>query len=161
MGSLYALNVATCQGCRFAAHRQEGWASGSACTVDAAGRSFREIAKAGDCPKRLFASGGMPPAPAAAPKPAKKQWGPALWKRLHTATGDTAAVLASVTARVPCGDCKKHWKTLLEEMPPVHGDGWFEWTWRAHDRVNELLGKPRPTLEESRAIWIASAQSGR
>lgn len=153
------LNLATCQLCRFASHRQQGWKSGSICTVDHQKRDFRDVAKKGDCPKQLFVGGVAYVAPP--PAPAPQHWGPPLWKLLHTATGDPSAILAWVTARIPCGDCKRHWREMLIAHPPVHGAGWFEWTWKIHDFVNERLGKARPSLEESRAFWSASSQSGR
>jgi len=81
--------------------------------------------------------------------------GPALWAELHTKRDANAAWLASFSDGLPCGRCKEHWREILKDMPPVFGEGWFEWTWRAHNAVNSILGKPMFTLAEALNRWGA------
>ena len=91
------------------------------------------------------------------PKRRSGDWstrGPALWAELHarpaTYSGDTAAELAwldAFAARVPCGDCRRHWRELVEKMPPdlTSAAAYERWTIDAHNAVNVELGKP---------VWI-------
>jgi hypothetical protein len=110
-------------------------------------------------------------------------WGPPLWRILHTAaerlgrqpTGLLAAderrawiQLLKVTEGIlPCAQCRKHygeWK----KARPVDGLGAGsalrpssrEWLWRLHEAVNERTGAPgpRPTLEEVEALYAPAAK---
>jgi hypothetical protein len=107
------------------------------------------------CPKVYFEGGTVNPdkAPAAQSRPAAEVWGPMLWRELHTKTDATPEYVASFRSRIPCGDCRKGWDVLQERFPPVYGEGWFEWTWRAHEAVNAHLGKPQVPLDDARRIW--------
>lgn len=79
--------------------------------------------------------------------------GATMWRELHTKRDADQAWLDGFTARIPCGECRQHWFQILKDDPPVFGDGFFEWTWRAHGAVNRALGKPSPTLAAARAMY--------
>ena len=84
-----------------------------------------------------------------------------LWQEIHTrplelkAPQDDSAYIARLLPRVPCGECRTHWKKLLAELPPDYSslDAYFAWTVNAHNRVNERLGKSVLTVEEARRHW--------
>jgi hypothetical protein len=80
--------------------------------------------------------------------------GPQMWAELHTKLDATPVWLAEFTARIPCGDCRAHFQTLLREMPPVFGTGWLTWTIAAHNHVNRRLLKPEMTEADARARWL-------
>lgn len=146
-------NVATCHRCKFRQKEPKGGFRGP-CLCTANGRDIIANARNGNCPKELFpvldagtlakmklanaANGALIIA---------EPWGPAMWRRLHTAKDADERWLRLFTANVPCGHCKAHWLALLERMPPVYGEGWLAWTVAAHDEINELLGKPRMGIE--------------
>lgn len=139
---LVIANVRTCEACISDA----GGTCGDPCPCPADGQSAIDHAAAGDCPRRKF--GRVPGA-----KKRREEWGPALWRELHTKTDADAAYVKSVTRRLPCGECRRGWSWFVKEYPPVFGDGWWEWTWRAHNYVNTKLGKPTMTLDDARRRW--------
>ncbi|NDG72296.1 MAG: hypothetical protein EBY32_13575 [Proteobacteria bacterium] len=78
-------------------------------------------------------------------------WGPILWKELHDRTGEYAmdveaenVWIESFQSRIPCGQCKTHFRSLITEMPPdlASREGYVQWAVDVHNRVNESLGKP-------------------
>lgn len=77
-----------------------------------------------------------------------------LWAELHAKRNADQQWFESWLKRVPCGECRTGAKAILEQLPPVFGDGWFEWTVNFHNKVNEKLGKPQFTLDEARALWM-------
>jgi hypothetical protein len=81
----------------------------------------------------------------------------ALWRELHTQTHADAAWLDAFTLRVPCGDCRGHWKWVLWSERPLFGEEWFAWTVRAHNAVNFKLGKPELSIQDARARWLDQA----
>jgi hypothetical protein len=81
-----------------------------------------------------------------------------LWAELHTRTDADTAYIESFTRRVPCGDCRSHWKLAMWVRPPVFGDGYFEWSVEIHNKLNIHLGKPTVELEVARARWLDQAQ---
>lgn len=97
-------------------------------------------------------------------------WGPAGWHFLHTAAlaypeAPTATdrrfmfVFLKHFARVlPCRTCSEHFVRLVDEgLPSMHcpvlasRDALFEWTVRAHNLVNQRLGKPEQSAAAVRA----------
>jgi hypothetical protein len=92
--------------------------------------------------------------PAKARKPGDGlPWGPPMWAELHARAaayaGDAEAErkwLDEFTARVPCGDCLRHWKELVAKTPPDLSDAaaYRRWAVDAHNAVNVRLG---------RAVW--------
>lgn len=89
--------------------------------------------------------------------PDTTQLGPALWADLH-ATAEagqlTSAWLEAFASRIPCGACRAHWQTLLNEIPPRYDDQWA-WSVETHNAVNRRLGKP----EWSRALQMVQGVS--
>lgn len=96
--------------------------------------------------------------------------GPALWKLWHSraisfdAAGDTPGadeekwVNENITAQIPCGSCKQHFRGLWKALQPNFGGPmdrgeYFATTVDIHNRVNERIGKPTLTLEEARALY--------
>ena len=78
-----------------------------------------------------------------------------LWKEIHTLklTNPDAdmAKLTAITARLPCGECKRNWpRVLRDDPPPLHDqDEYFEWTWWTHrDHGGDDI-----TLEQAKDIW--------
>lgn len=90
-----------------------------------------------------------------------RHWGNVLWDEMHrgaltlSAPQERAALVESVTKRLPCGDCKAHWRELLAKMPPLldDSDSFFNWTVAVHNRVNERLGAAIMTREDARKKW--------
>jgi Erv1 / Alr family len=82
-----------------------------------------------------------------------KRIGPGLWDLLHTAKNPSQDLIDRITKAIPCGACRTHWLEYLAAHPPDFGAGWFEWTWAAHNAVNERIGNPIMTIDEARATW--------
>lgn len=79
-----------------------------------------------------------------------------LWLELHwqAALGKlTPEWLDAFGPRIPCGECKRHWHKIVEELPPVFGPESFAWTVEAHNRVNRTLGKPEFTMDDARRFY--------
>lgn len=95
------------------------------------------------------------------PKPIDlSERGPQLWGELHRRPldwpgGDDAKWLADFAARVPCGECRRHYVDYLRSNPPTFESprDYFAWTYRLHCGVNEKLGKPSPTFDEACRLW--------
>lgn len=142
--------ISICHNCAACAANRPKWNGQDwRCMADPETRHVKLMVVAG-CPKGYFEGGTVNPdkAPAAQSTPARpapEVWGPVMWAQLHTATNADAAWLEAFTKRIPGGncECRKHWRAVLAEMPPEYGEGWKEWTVRAHDAVNARLGKPR------------------
>ena len=78
--------------------------------------------------------------------------GPKMWAELHARpaayTGDAVAELAWLEAfarRIGCGECQKHWRELVEKMPPdlTSAGAYRRWGVDRHDDVNSRLRKPK------------------
>ena len=88
-----------------------------------------------------------------------REQGPSMWADLHRrslAGAIDARWLDGFTARVPCGDCRRHWQGVLAEHP-LPTDGQFEWSVRVHAAVSRRIGKPEMSVEDARRIWSAPA----
>ena len=86
--------------------------------------------------------------------------GPLMWAELHHwAIGgghrDGDAWLERFTARIPCGDCRRHWIDTIDQHPPEFDSvaSLFAWTVTVHNRVNERLGKPTMSLDDAIIFW--------
>ena len=110
-----------------------------------------------ECPfGRAWGELTPPPDPKQVERDQTEWWsktGPAMWEELHRKRDVDQAWLDGFTNRIPCGSCAQHWRELLAELPPVFGEGFFEWSWRVHNAVNAKLGKPGLTLDEARAMY--------
>jgi hypothetical protein len=55
---------------------------------------------------------------------------------------------------IGCG-CMDHWRKMVDDNPPVFTspDEFFEWGWMMHNKVNQRINKPRPSLSEARALY--------
>jgi Erv1 / Alr family len=89
--------------------------------------------------------------------------GPQLWAELHrwALTADLADApqwLDRFAARVPCGDCRRHWLAGVSDSPPPleSRERLFAWTVARHNAVNRRLGKPEMSLEDARRLWDSS-----
>jgi Erv1 / Alr family len=97
--------------------------------------------------------------------PPSNDWsgrGPALWADLHrwalTADlnpGAPGQWLDRFAARVPCGDCRRHWLEITAASPPAleSHQALFAWTVARHNDVNRRLGKPEMSLDEAIGRW--------
>jgi hypothetical protein len=74
-----------------------------------------------------------------------------MWAELHSRPaayqGDQAAELAwldTFAGRVPCGECRRHWREMVAKIPPdlSAAAAYWQWTVDAHNAVNVRLGKP-------------------
>lgn len=94
--------------------------------------------------------------------------GPKLWAELHRFAAtiaepiDVAATerwLAEFAKRLPCGDCKTHWKRMIAATPPDFSsrEAFFGWTYDRHDEVNVRLGKQSPSRADAWARWSEPA----
>lgn len=84
---------------------------------------------------------------------------PVLWGQLHRralgwSTGQDVEWLTTFTARLPCGDCRRHWQALIKSTPPRWSD-YFAWSVEVHNAVNVRIGKPAVTLDQAACIWSA------
>jgi hypothetical protein len=94
--------------------------------------------------------------------------GPGIWFKLHTdaVTAVTDALKESfiintnaVCNNFKCKTCQPHFRNFIDTHPfkdywnirNAKGEdiGMFQWTWELHNKVNKVLGKYEPTLEES------------
>lgn len=78
--------------------------------------------------------------------------GPKLWAELHTCPNPSPQWMEAFTSRIPCGDCRMHWRALLKQVPPQYGN-WLIWSVEAHNIVNKRLGKPQWTLAQAMERW--------
>jgi len=60
---------------------------------------------------------------------------------------------------LPCEDCRKHYKEMIKDNPPVLVDrnSIFKWTVDIHNKVNTRLNKKIITLPEAYDIWTKSS----
>jgi hypothetical protein len=152
----FGANITLCHTCANACPPPRR--GGCPCRADASGRDIIELASAGQCPAGLFGSAASGP-PAVAPLKSVN-WadlGRAMWAELHgralSPVGLCASWLAEWTSRIPCGDCRRHWRALLVELPPVFGEGAFGWSVAAHNAVNRRLGKVERSEADARGKW--------
>lgn len=83
--------------------------------------------------------------------------GPLLWKELHTRAFNAvelsgeAGWLEAFEKRIPCGECKRHWREVLAEYPPDFRDAgsYFRWSWIAHNIVSRKIGKAQISLAQA------------
>lgn len=87
-----------------------------------------------------------------------------LWKELHVNAlnykgNNDSAYLLRFKKRIPryttgCS-CKEFWVQWTRANPPTYGSNneYFEWTVRAHNAVNEKLGKPALSVEDALKIY--------
>lgn len=86
----------------------------------------------------------------------KAELGRATWKFLHTVTAKypdkptpedrktLELFFLTFSKLYPCGDCARHFRSLLKEMPPQTSsrNAAAGWLCEAHNRVNKRLQKP-------------------
>jgi hypothetical protein len=96
----------------------------------------------------------------------------ALWRELHRRPFRLTAAsyrhpsfiaiserdfLKSFDQRIVCAGCRRHWREALNAIPLPDlrsAVRYFAWTVRAHNQINQHLGKPIVSLREARKIWI-------
>lgn len=99
-------------------------------------------------------------------------WGPQAWASIHsyavtypikpTSANKTHAKrwYRGMVSKLPCGDCSKKYKALIECALPLVSDdlescnALFEWTVKLHNMVNVLLHKPVFDLEDARRMYF-------
>ena len=56
---------------------------------------------------------------------------------------------------LPCDTCKKHYNTMIAELPPntQNQDTLFKWTVDIHNKVNQRLNKNIISYHEATDIW--------
>lgn len=111
------------------------------CPAD--GRDFAEHAASGSCPLGKYKNHSPDHSLLLPGQSIQDIWGPSLWRELHAQArnGISREWLDAFTARVPCGDCRRHWIELVKMIPPPLGDA-YEWSVAIHNAVNRRLGKP-------------------
>ena len=103
--------------------------------------------------------------------PARK-WGPPLWDTLHNFSftfpkkptkeqqKSAVAFISSLTALIPCDECRVFFKQLLKEEPPEqHVASRFlfsRYIYWMHSRTNEKLGKPNFTFRQTRIRYVGN-----
>lgn len=62
---------------------------------------------------------------------------------------------------LPCEDCRKHYKEMIKDSPPVLVDrnSIFKWTVDIHNKVNKRLNKKIITLSEAYNIWTKETKN--
>jgi hypothetical protein len=86
--------------------------------------------------------------------------GPLLWGELHrwARTADLATAgkwLADFAMRVPCGECRRHWREMMKRTPPdvSSREALFAWSVERHSEVSDRLGKPTMTVEDAARLY--------
>lgn len=91
--------------------------------------------------------------PALPPAPIQPvEWGPPLWREIHTHPSPDAAYAATIPGRCPCGPCRIWAREWIAENPP---DGKWEWGYRFHEAANAKLGKPSMNFYAARSMYPA------
>lgn len=128
------------------------------CRVCNSGQEFLNFAKQKkQNPSKVISSGMTPRIPYTPfPCPADSQeLGSSTWTFLHTMSvyypeaptafqeSNMLTFLSSFSKIYPCEDCASHLRTFMHSNPPVVKDarGLSTWLCRAHNEVNERLGK--------------------
>jgi hypothetical protein len=97
----------------------------------------------------------------------KDVWGPDVWKIIHTVTinlpvsptlEDQKIVnnfIYSIGELIPCEECKKHFKSSIENFPPNTNSRelFFKWGVDIHNKVNERIGKKIINYAEAKKIY--------
>lgn len=97
-----------------------------------------------------------------------KKDGAKIWKEIHEKAfrartekqkEEYDSFIIKLQQDFSCLDCREHFGNYINEDPPwnyrdfrdKHGDdiGYFYWSWKFHDRVNERLKKQRYTFKKS------------
>ena len=70
-----------------------------------------------------------------------------MWKEIHlkslkASTGEFRVFLDSVSDRIPCEKCKRHYNAYRAEHPIRNNTNVLMWGIRFHNSVNLRLGKP-------------------
>lgn len=128
-------------------------AGGCVCAVNHLGIEVN--AKAGSCPIGLHVASDNRGAAAAVPL-GDASTTAELWLELHhwaiaiTDPSAAPAWIAAWSARIPCGDCRRHWSTWYAANPADLSSpaGMFEWSIHAHNAVNRKLGRPEWTVQQ-------------
>lgn len=92
--------------------------------------------------------------------------GPKLWTELHRHALSLPGApiektlrlwLDDFARRLPCGDCRSHWKKMVKATPPdlSGAAAFFAWTVARHNEVNARLGKPAMSVADALALWSA------
>ena len=95
--------------------------------------------------------------------------GPWFWRLLHatahcyTPLRDARrvrALLYSVADLFPCRYCRRHYRGHLRANPPqLHSrDALVKWMHRLHNRVNDMLHKPRASLTHAREYGLKQSE---
>lgn len=103
-------------------------------------------------------------------------WGPMFWSTLHItslAYPDDPTYAEKRAAKeffnalahlLPCPVCRNHFSEILQKSPV---ENWVdnrksltEWTWSAHNQVNQKLGKPEITMTEFYKRYSDMAERG-
>ena len=104
-------------------------------------------------------------------------WGPFFWHTMHIVAlgypqkptyGHKKAAkefYESLQFLIPCPICREHYAEYMKSMPITpfldRRDDLFKWTVLIHNKVNEMLGKPRFTEIESLEFYRRLGASGR
>lgn len=96
-------------------------------------------------------------------------WGPFFWHTIHivalgypknpnyTDKKSAKEFFESLAFLIPCAICREHYRSHLEKNPLTpfldSRTDLIKWTIDIHNQVNEMLGKPKWTLEEMLAYY--------
>lgn len=95
--------------------------------------------------------------------------GQAKWRQLHewalTPIGRDAEWgrkrwLDAFTGSLPCGECRRKWRKLINDNPPpLYGtpEEMWKWSYERHNDVRRRLGQPLISEEEARALYEVTA----
>ena len=100
---------------------------------------------------------------------AKEQWGPVLWKILHTAAGCLGKqklpmlvkderqyminLLVALEFIMPCLACQKHYRDWRRNHPLEAVGDFQKWLWNLHNSINRASKKELVAFEELPAIY--------
>lgn len=82
-----------------------------------------------------------------------------LWDEAHSKKDPSQEWFDGWMDRIPASgcDCRKWLRNYLACNPVAFGPGWFEWTWKLHNAINEKKGKRFIGLDDARACWLGIA----
>lgn len=151
---------------------------GKACSIDGVDIIAHRYV---DCPEGLFGAGGFVPEGAMVRRAELlrefkaqqiQREGPKLWRELHewALAFKTTSIIDAVIAhdwlsrfanRVPCGDCRLHWRAMVDRSPPpfTSAEDLFFWTVDRHDETNVMKGKPIMGRAAALALYPSSPET--
>jgi hypothetical protein len=82
-------------------------------------------------------------------------FGPEYWSVLHTYSAENTynkVWLDKFISFIPCHMCREEFEKIEK---PNDSESFFQWAYKAHDKVNKKLGKKSPSLVDVFAFYYS------